>query len=65
MMNVKLLAVVTPPPIYHSCSTRKTFWKEKFTVGEFPDVNIKNCGPRNDRKHKEIKGSENYFTLEI
>ena len=30
-MNMKLLVVVTPPPIYYGCSTRKTFWEEKFT----------------------------------
>ena len=23
--------VVTPPSIYNGCSTRKTFWEEKFT----------------------------------
>ena len=28
---MKFLAVVTPPSIYHGCSTRKTFWEEKFT----------------------------------
>ena len=28
-------------------------------------VNIKNCGRRNVRKHKEIKGSDNYVTLDI
>ena len=32
---MKLLAVVTPPSIYHGCSTRKTFWEEKFTGKEF------------------------------
>ena len=26
---------------------------------------MKNCGRRNVRKHKEIKGSDNYVTLEI
>ena len=41
MMNVKLLTVETPPSIYHGFSTWKTFWEEKFTVGEFPAVNIK------------------------
>ena len=35
MMNMKLLAVVTPPSIYHVCSTRKTFWEEKFTGKDF------------------------------
>ena len=41
MMNMNILAVVTPPSIYHGCSTRKTFWEEKFTVGEFSAVNMK------------------------
>ena len=31
----------------------------------FLAVNIKNCGRHNVRKHKEIKGSEKYVTLEI
>ena len=30
-INMKLQAVVKPPSIYHGCSTRKTFCKEKFT----------------------------------
>ena len=70
-MNMKLLAVITPPSIYHGCSTRKTFWeekftgKEKFTLCEFSAVNMKNCGCFNVRKHREIKGSEKYVTLEI
>ena len=67
MMNMKLLAVVKPPSIYHGCSTRKTFWEEKFIDEEklFSAVNMKNCGRRNVRKHREIKGSENYLTLDI
>ena len=71
MMNMKLLAVVKPPSIYHGCSIWKTFWeekfsgKEKFTLGEFSDVNMKNCGRRNDRKYREIKGSDKYVTLDI
>ena len=28
-------------------------------------VNMKNCGRRNVRKHREIKGSDNYVTLDI
>ena len=57
MMNMKLLEVVTPPSIYHGCSTRKTFWEEKFTGKEnlFLAVNMKNCVRRNVRKPKEIK----------
>ena len=65
MMNMNILAVITPPSIYHGCSTRKTFWEEKFTLGEFTAVNMKNCSHRNVRKHREIKGSEKYFTLDI
>ena len=67
MMNMKLLSVVTPPSIYHGCSTRKTFWEGKF-IGEeklFSDVNMKNCGRRNVRKHKERKDSDKYVTLDI
>ena len=66
MVNMKLLAVVLPPYIYHGCSTRKTFWEEKFTDKEnlFLAVNTKNC-PHNVRKHKDIKGSEKYVTLDI
>ena len=43
MMNMKLLAVVTPSSMYHGCSTRKTFWEEKFTGEEklFSAVNMK------------------------
>ena len=64
---MKFLAVVTPPSIYHGCSTRKTFWEEKFTGKEnlFLSVNMKNCGRPNVRKHKEIRGSDKYVTLEI
>ena len=67
MMNMNLLSVVTPPFIYHGCSTRKTFWEEKFTGEEklFSAVNMKIFGRCNIRKHKDIKGSENYVTLDI
>ena len=67
MMNMKLLAVVTPTSIYHGCSTQRTFWEEKFTGYEklFSALNMKNCGCRNVRKHKEIKGSYKYVTLDI
>ena len=47
MINMKLLAVVTPPSIYRGCSTRKKFWEENFTgeenftLGDFTAVNIK------------------------
>ena len=47
MMNMKLLAVITQPSIYHGCSTLNTFWEknstgeETFTLGEFSDVKMK------------------------
>ena len=31
----------------------------------FLSVNMKNCGRRNVRKHKEIRGSDEYVTLDI
>ena len=71
MMNMKLLAVVTPLSIYHGCSTRKTLWKEKFTceekftLDEFLSLNIKICGRHYVRKHIEIKVSDKYVTLDI
>ena len=67
MLNMKLLAVVTPQSIYHGCSTRKTFWEETFSGEEklFSAVNMKNCGHSNVRKHREIKGSDKYVTLGI
>ena len=61
MMNMKLLAVVTKLSIYHSCYTWKMFWEEKL----FLAVKMKNCGRRNVRKHREIKGSDKYVTLDI
>ena len=70
-MDMKLLAVVTPPYIYHGWSTRKTYWEEiftgeeNFTLGEFSAVNMKHYGRRNVSKHKEIKGSDKYVTLKI
>ena len=67
MMNMNILAVVTPPSIYHGCSNWKTFWEGKFTGEEtlFSALNRKNCGHRNVRKHREIKGSDKYVTLDI
>ena len=43
------------------------FWEEKFTGKEnlFLTVDMKYCGPRNIKKHKEIKGSDKYATLDI
>ena len=55
-----LLAVVTPPSIYHGCSTRKTFWEENFTK-----VNMKNFGCRNVGKHKEINYGDKYINLGV
>ena len=45
----------------------KPFWEGNFTGEEklFSDVNMKNCGRRNVRKHKEIKGSDKCVTFEI
>ena len=66
-INMKFLVVVTPPSIYHGCSTRKTFWKEKFTGKQdlFESVNMKNCGRRKVRKHNDIKVSDKCVTLNI
>ena len=67
-INMKLLVVVTPPSIYHGCSTQKTFWEENF-IGKkqdlFESVNMRNCGQRNVRKHKEIKDSDERVTLNM
>ena len=65
MMNMKLLAVVTSPYIYHGSSSWKTFWEEILTLGEFTSVNMKICVCRNVRKHIEIKGSDKYVKLDI
>ena len=64
---MEFLVVVTTPSIYHGCFTRKTFWEEKFTGKQdfFLSVNMKNCGRRKVRKHKEISGSDKIFTLDI
>ena len=64
---MKFLIVVTPLSIYHSYSTRKTFWEVKFTGKEdlFLSVNMKNGGRRKVRKHKEIKGSDKIVSLNI
>ena len=65
MINMKLLLVVTPPSIYHGVSTRETFWEGNFTAGDFSAVDMKKFGRRNVRKHRHIKGSDMYVTLEI
>ena len=64
---MNLLAVVTPPSIYHGCSTLKTFWEVKFTGKEnlFLAVNMKNCGRHNVKKDKEVMGSDKYATLDV
>ena len=57
--------VVTPPSIYHGCSTRRTFWEEKFTSKKqdlFKPVNMRKCGKRNFRKHRDIKESDERVT---
>ena len=59
---MKLLEVLTPPSIYHGWSNRKTFWEEKFTLGDFTPVNMKNCGRSNVRKYREIQNGEKYIT---
>ena len=60
MNDMKLLAVVTPLSIYNGCSTWKTFWEEKFT-----QVNMKNSGRCNGRKHRDIKNGDQYVVLDI
>ena len=58
--------VVTPPSIYHGCSTWKTFWEENFTGKKqylFEPVNMRKCGKCNFRKHREIKDSDERVTL--
>ena len=65
---MKFLVVVTPPSIYHGCSTRKMFWEEKFTGKKqdlFVSVNMRNYSQRNVRKHKEIKDSDERVTLNM
>ena len=64
---MKFLVVLTPPSIYHGCSTQNTFWEEKFTGEEnlFLAVDMKCFCCRNVRKHKEIRGSDKYVTLDI
>ena len=66
-INMKFLVVLSPPSIYHGCSTRKTFWEGKFTGKKdlFQSLNMKNCGRHKVRKQKEIKGTDNIVTLDI
>ena len=64
---MKFLVVITPPSIYHGCSTWKTFWEENFTGKQylFQSVNMKHFGHCKVRKHNEIKGSNKCVTLNI
>ena len=70
-MDMRILSVVTSPSIFHGFSTRKRFWKENFTgeenftLCELSAVNIKNCGRSNVTKHRDIKSSDKYVTLNI
>ena len=66
-INMKFLVVVTPPFIYHGCSTRKTFWEEKFTGKQdfFQSVNMTHCSRHKVRKHKEIRGTDKCVTLNV
>ena len=45
--TIKFTAVETTPSIYHSCSTQKTFWGDRFTL-----MNMISCGRCNVRKEK-------------
>ena len=58
--KMNFLEVVTPPSINHGFSTWKTFWEKKFTP-----VNTRSFGHCNIKKHKEIRNSEQYITLNI
>ena len=66
-INMKFLVFVTPQSIHHGCSTRKTFWEEKFTGQKdlFQSVNMTICGRRKVRKHKETKGSDKIIILNV
>ena len=64
---MKFLVVATAPSIYHGCSTQKTLWEEKFAGKKqdlFKLVNMRNCGKRNVRKHKEFKKGDELVTYE-
>ena len=66
-INMKFLLVVTPPSIYHGCFTWKTLGEEKFTCKQdlFQSINMKICGRRKVRKHKNIKGIDKIVTLNV
>ena len=60
MNTMKLLSVVTPPCIYHVCSTQKMFWEKKSS-----QVNMGHCGCCNVMKQRDTKNSEQYIALDI
>ena len=64
---MKILVVITPLSIYPGCYTQKTLWEGNFTCKEdlFLSVNMKNCGCRKVRKHKEMNISDKSVTLYI
>ena len=64
---MKFLVILTPPSIYHFCSTQKTLWGGKFAGKEylFLSMNMKICDRRKFRKNKEIKDSDKVVTLDI
>ena len=65
---MKFLVVVAPPSIYLGCSNQKTFWEENVTGKKqdlFVSMNMRNCGQRNVRKHKDIKNSDERVTLNM
>ena len=65
---MKFLVVVAPPSLYYGCSTRKTFWEEKFTGKKqdlFVSVNMRNCGHSDVSKLREIKYSDERVTLNM
>ena len=65
---MKFLVVVSPPSIYHGCSTRKTFWEENFTGKKqdlFVSSHMINCGQRKVRRHKDNKDSDERVTLNM
>ena len=57
---MKILAVETPPYIYHGYSAQKTFWEKKVTQN-----NRRNCGLRNVRENREIRNGEQCIDLDI
>ena len=62
---MKLLLVLKSPSNYHGCSPWKALWEDYFTLDKFTPVNMKNCGRRIVRKHRDIKDSDKYITLDI